>query len=81
MLEPLYKAWREHMACVNKCHCDTKARERRIIGETFRNDPMEATGNRAFHPEGQSKSLEASLAWVLATRFVKRRQRVQMPRN
>jgi hypothetical protein len=35
---------------------------------------VEATGDRAFHPGGFSKSLEASLAWVLATRFVKRRQ-------
>jgi len=38
-------------------------------------------GNHVFHPEGLSKSLEASLAWVLATRFVKRRQQAQKPRD
>ena len=42
---------------------------------------MKATENCALHPEGRSKSPEASFAWVLATGFVKRKQRVQKPRD
>jgi len=34
---------------------------------------MEAAGSRAFRPEGLSKPPEASLAWVLAAGFVKRK--------
>jgi hypothetical protein len=56
-----------------------EVRERRKTGETFRDDLMRTTGNRASHPEGWSTSLEASLAWALATKFVKRRQRAQKP--
>jgi len=42
---------------------------------------MKAAGNRTLHPAGLSKSLEASFARVLATRLVKRKQRVQKPRD
>jgi hypothetical protein len=52
----------------------TRSSWKEEIGETLRNDLVKATGNRVFHPEGQSKPPEASLARVLATRFVKRRQ-------
>ena len=54
--------------------------------KTFRDDLMKATDRNinALHPEGLSRSLEASLAWVLATRFVLRheaRKRGDIGRN